>query len=214
MRSLGLVAFAAAMAISNVAHAAGALQEPVGLFDEGESAGAFLTIVGQPGFRLSHSFRLRIESADRIDAVAHGVSPLRTSLIDIGRRRRLSSMLDYYPMRDSGFHLSAGMRRSPKRARFTPGSASNVSSNFDIFMPTMGAPLRVKTNVARSSPTVMAGWSGLIAPEASLGFSAGAVQEHGGSMKTSTAMIARSITPAGAWSRVGEVAQVNFAMRF
>lgn len=213
MRSRGLVAFVAALTISNVAHATGGLQVPAGL-DGDEAAPALLDVTGQPGLRLSRSFRLRIDSSDRIEAVAHGVSPLQTNLVDVSRRHRLSSMLDYYPVRDSGFHLSMGMRRSPTRARFTPGSASSVSSSFDIFMPRLGAPLRVKTNVARTSPTVMAGWAGMIGPEASLGFSAGAVQEHGHGMKMSSVMIARSVTPTSGWSRVGEVAQVNFAMRF
>lgn len=212
MRSVAIVAFVTALSISNVAHASEGMLPALSLVGGEGTADPSLEITAKPGIRLSHSFRLRIETADRLGSVVRGVSPMRITLVDPHRQRRSASMLDYYPASDSGFHLSAGYRKSPARVRWSPGGASNA---LQIFAPSTSEPLRVATNIARRSPAMMAGWSGMVGDEASFGLSGGAMQEHGRAMKASSATIAQGIDGgSSSWSRIGAIAQVNFAMKF
>ena len=211
MLTRGIVAAVAAMAFSNVVSAADVPQTPAGLVDGIEGVGeAPLELADRPGFRLSKSFRLRVGVSDRLDAVTHGATPARVMLLDKSRARRFASMLDFYPVADNGFHLSAGMRKLPRPAR-RAGAGFIGASAFDLAGLSSTLALGARSTIARKSPTVMAGWSGMVAKEMQIGFSAGAAEEHGKAFAGGA-----GFTPGSAkrWSRVGEVAQVNLAMRF
>ena len=209
MRNWGLVAIVAAMTISNAAQATGGSPVFAGLVDSGEAGDASAVPVDQPGIRLTSTLRLHVEMSDRISAIVNGISPNKTALIDIRKHRRMGMMVDYFPAGGGGFFLSAGWRKSPARARWAPGSASTIQ----IFSPNVSQPLRVATNIARRSPAMMAGWSGVIGTAATIGFSAGAMQEQARSIRTATAGLGQ-FGNTTSFSRVGGLAQVNFAWKF
>ena len=208
----GWVAVFAAVAFSTVAAAADVPQAPAGLVGGVEGVGeAPLDLADRPGVRLFHSFRLRVELSDRLNAVAHGATPARTMLVDKSRARRVASLVDFYPVDDNGFHLTAGLRKLPRPSRRTI-SGYGAGTAFDLAGINTTAALGARSNIARRSPTMMAGWTGMAAKEMQIGFSAGAAEEHGKEFAAGGAF-----SPSGSakrWSRVGEVAQVNLAMHF
>ena len=212
MLTRGIAALALTTAFSSGALAADLPQTPAGLVGGIDGAGeAPLDLADRPGFRLAKSFRLRLDMSDRLDAVSHGATPVRVALIDKSRTRRFSSMLDYYPVSDSGFRLTAGMRKLPRPSRLARNAFGAGATAFDLSGLGSTAALGSRSSIARRSPTMMAGWTGLIAKETQIGFSAGAAEEHGKSYLAGN-MLGQGT--AKRWSRVGEVAQVNFAMRF
>ena len=81
-----------------------------------------------------------------------------------------------------------------------------------IFVPRATETLRIATNIARRAPAMMAGWEGALGANGLIGFSAGALQEtvRGVRMGANSSPFGENAR----WSRIGGLAQVNFALKF
>jgi hypothetical protein len=211
MRCEWLLASVAAVMTSQVARAEGVSPVPAGLIDAPNVGVTFVEGVDRPGLRLSHNLRFRIDGfSDNIAQFARGISPLRTQSLDPTRRRRFNSLVDFFPVDESGFHFTAGMRRAPKRARWNPAALSEI----EIFTPKGSSPLRVRSNVARSSPMAMLGWSGGVGDDVKFSLGAGAMQQHGRELKATAITIARQQPLGSKWSGIGAVASAAMRWRF
>jgi hypothetical protein len=120
--------------------------------------------------------------------------------------RQLASLVDYYPIEETGLRLSAGLRAPGKRR----GLATAPRRDAAIYVPPTIAAMPYRTDTKRRQAAVTVGWTMPIADGAVVGVEAGTRIERGDGRPTG-ASIAQPARAAGSWTRLNPVAQIGFA---
>lgn len=209
MRAFRRAACAAAIIMAHMAPTAAEVPASAGLAPALDTGG-ILGVSAQTGTRLSSTLRLRINGFGpdmKWNAVGQqGLAPAT-------RPRRVATMIDLYPVADSGLRLSAGMRFLARRGRasWTPHKGS-LPGNI-LYAPALAAIMPVRSNVSRTAPAMTFGWTTKLSEAAKFGLEAGTLFEHGGAAR-STDRIAQPGRGDRAWSRIDPIAQVALALSF
>ena len=123
----------------------------------------------QGGVAIAPNFRLRLDPGT-VALRPGGEGGTQPSLV---RRRYAGTMVDFYPLGDEGFRLSAGGRLDNRRK-----ANGFVTSNALLYAP-KGFAGRKGGSVKKIASAMTMGYGTSPEPGLSLGLEAGAVMEHG-----------------------------------
>lgn len=160
--------------------------------------------------RLSQTLRLRVESSGY--APSH---PGRSPLLDpYGLRRRLASTVDFYPLPDTGFHISFGMRTRSRPSRSATSGAIRPEMRKGLFIQNIVAPMLYRDNVKRKSPFVSMGWTAPLGERSGIRFDGGAMAVSGRKQTVTALSVADPSFGGRHAGGIGAIAQVSLIRRF